>query len=152
MDSANAHTVVGYMQACNTGDVPALEAAFTDDVVAYFIDIAPVRGRTLLAQFWEKVHRLTGARWTCDRVIAHGDDVVVEWTEMWTPKGASGPVLSRGVDLFELRDGRIAEIRQYHRPAALPWSQAFEMRDFPYSARGYPVAETFDDRVTPRPT
>ena len=147
MDSANARTVVGYMAACNTGDLPALENAFAEDVVAYFIDQAPVRGRAALAQFWARVHRVTGARWTCDRVIAQDDDVVVEWTEMWTPKGATASVLSRGVDLFEMRDGRIAEIRQYHRPTALPWHQPFEMQHYPYTARGYPVAGDFDEKV-----
>lgn len=150
MDTANARTVVAYMNACNTGDLAALERAFAEDVVAYFIDRAPVRGRAALAQFWAKVHRMTGACWTCDCVVAEGDRVVVEWTERWTPKDATGPVMSRGVDLFELRDGVIAEIRQYHRPGALPWSQAFEMQDYPYAERGFPTAATFDRLVTSR--
>lgn len=136
--SPNAQIVVAYMHACNTGDIAVLEASFTEDVVAYFIDRAPVRGREVLAAFWAKVHRLTGAHWTCDCVVAEGDRVVVEWTERWTPKGADAAVQSRGVDLFEMREGRIAEIRQFHRPEALPWTQPFEMQDYPYAARGYP--------------
>lgn len=144
MTSPAETTVRRYMQACNDGDPDALRAAFAPDVEAYFIDIAPVRGREALAQFWRKVHEKTGALWTCDRVIAAGDEVVVEWTETWLPRGATDRVLSRGVDLFVLRDGLIREIRQYHRPAALPWSQPFEMQGFDYPGRGYPTIETFD--------
>ncbi|MBI1396413.1 MAG: hypothetical protein GC151_10575 [Betaproteobacteria bacterium] len=142
-----ASLVRRYMAACNSADRTTLEACFAEDVIAYFIDMPPVRGRRELAHFWCRVHEKTGALWTCDRVMADADAVIVEWTEMWTPRGADARVLSRGVDLFETRDGLIHEIRQYHRPGALPWSQAFELEGFPYEARGYPLAGSFDEKV-----
>ena len=147
MNDIHAALVVGYMNACNTGGIAALESSFCEDVQAYFIDHPPVCGRAALAAFWARVHSITGARWTCDRVVSANGTVVVEWTEMWTPKGQAGRVLSRGVDIFEIRQGAIGEIRQFHRPAALPWTQPFEMLGFDYAGRGYPVGETFDQFV-----
>ncbi len=38
MNDMHAALVVGYMNACNRGDVPALESSFCEDVQAYFID------------------------------------------------------------------------------------------------------------------
>jgi ketosteroid isomerase-like protein len=72
--------------------------------------------------------------WAIDKVIAQGNDVVSEWSCIWTPMESNRRIMMRGSEWYVVRDGRIAEIRAYllHDDA----SDA-ELTGFPYLERGY---------------
>jgi len=126
-----------YYDACSAGDADGVAATVTGDVVHYFlapnVGSAPVAGAEHLGRYWRKVQGMLDARWVVDRLVADGDEAVIEWTMFWTPQGEPGRVATRGAEWFALRDGRIAEIRSYYRqePATT------ELEGFPYAERGY---------------
>lgn len=100
-----------YFAACSAGDVQAVIDCFTDDAVVYDTNVPPVRGPRAIAEFFAKVRRRwEGAVWRVDTFV--GDDTghcASEWS-MYAP-GASAVV--RGSEHYDLRDGKISEIRQY---------------------------------------
>ena len=130
-------TIRAYYRGCNTADVALMKSTFTDDVVHYFVDHAPVAGAESLARFWEKVGPRTKAHWTVDHAIVEDDEAVIEWSMRWTPLGADREELLRGTEWYLFRDGRIAEIRSYHVNHHLQDPANFELRGFPYASRGY---------------
>jgi hypothetical protein len=60
----------------------------TQDVVHYFLDpkFPPFRGAAHLAKYWRKYKGVLDPIWSIDRIIAQGEDVVSEWSCIWTPK------------------------------------------------------------------
>ncbi len=133
---APADVVRRYFDACNTGDRNALLATMTDDVVHHFLapQVPTIRSARALADFWVKWHRALDPRWAIDRLVADGDTVVAEWSVLWTPRGSARRVMMRGTDWYELRDGRIAEVRAYHGHDPDGDSQ---LPDFDYAGRRY---------------
>ena len=69
-----------------------------------------------------------------DHIIASGDEVVNEWSCLWTPPGSRLRLMARGTEWYVMRDGRIAEIRAYF--IADSGADA-ELTTFPYAQRGY---------------
>lgn len=130
--------IVRYYDACNAGDVAALEACFTDDVIHWFLAPnlapAPVAGRSHLANYWRKVQARFAGRWVVDRVLTDGDEAVIEWTLFWTPPDTGVRVATRGAEWYVFRDGLIAEIRAYYRQEP---GTSSELDSFPYAERGY---------------
>jgi hypothetical protein len=51
------------------------------------------------------------ARFDTEEIFAAGDRCVVRWTYSWVREGKSGHI--RGVDLFRVRDGQVAEKLSY---------------------------------------
>jgi len=145
-DHPYAEVLRQYIRGCNTGDEALLMSTFTDDVVVYFIDQPPVKGKATVARFWSDYHKAMQPRWTIDHMLVEGDEAVFEWSV----KGSVGgkEQFSRGVDWYVFRDGRIAEIRQYYdvRDSAPP-GKPYEQRGFPYKERGYPLPDDFDSHV-----
>jgi ketosteroid isomerase-like protein len=138
-DHPHVATIRRYYDGCNAPDVELMCSTFTDDVVHYFVDHAPVRGAQGLATYWAKVVPKTRARWTLDHAIVQGDEAVIEWSMCWTPGGSTRPELLRGTEWYVFRSGKIAEIRSYHCNFHLQSPDNFELRQFPYAARGtYP--------------
>lgn len=139
--TATAHphvdTIRRYYAGCNAADAARMRATFTDDVVHYFVDHAPVAGADALAAWWTKVAPRTRARWTLDHAIVQGDEAVIEWTMHWTPAGGEREEVLRGTEWYRFRDGRIAEIRSYHCNWHLRDPANHELRGFPYAARDY---------------
>jgi uncharacterized protein (TIGR03086 family) len=100
--------------AFNTGDVDAIMAAMTDDCV--FESTEPPDGRRHQGQdavraVWRSV--LSGRpRFETEELVDAGDRAVARWIQRWTDAGGSeGHV--RGLDLFRVRDGKIAEKLSY---------------------------------------
>jgi len=97
--------------AFDAKDVDAIMRAMTDDCV--FEDTAPPGGRrhvgaAAVRAAWERLFADSpGARFTTEEVIEAGDRVVVLWHYRYT----GGHV--RGVDLFTVRNGLVAEKRAY---------------------------------------
>jgi ketosteroid isomerase-like protein len=131
--------IVRYYDGCSAGDLDALRATLHPDVVHYFlapnVGSAPVAGAEHLARYWRKVTRAISARWVVDRLLAAGDEVVIEWTMFWVPVGGTARVATRGAEWFVLRDGLIAEIRSYYQQR----ETTTELDGFPYAERGYSV-------------
>ena len=151
MQSAAHRLIVAYYGACNRGDVDALPACFTPDVVHWFLapNLAPepVAGRERLARYWRKVQTRFDGRWVVDRVLADGDEAVIEWTLFWTPPETGERVATRGAEWYVFRDGLISEIRAYYRQE----HQTSQLAGFPYGERGYSRLGAEHSEVHPAP-
>jgi hypothetical protein len=139
--------VLEYIKGCNTADIELMRSTCADDVTAYFIDMPPVNGSVSLAQFWKMVHDVTKARWSVDHAIVAGQEVVIEWSQVWTPPGGITEEFSRGIDWFIFVNGQISEIHQYYRPRNLGPDQIYELQSFPYRDRDYPGRDDFDSHL-----
>lgn len=109
-------TVSAFNEAFGRHDVDAVMALMTDDCV--FDGTAPPDGerhvgheavRTAWQQFFAAS---PSARFTTEEMVAAADRVVVRWRYDWTDAtGTEGHV--RGLDLFRVVDGRVAEKLAY---------------------------------------
>ena len=102
----------------NTYDVDALMADMTDDCV--FEHVAPAavsfgrhEGQAAVRAVWESLQtHFPGHRFDLDDIFGAGDRVACRWTLGWPlPDGAEGT--ARGVDIFRVSDGKIAEKLTY---------------------------------------
>ena len=100
--------------AFEAGDVPAVMSLMTADCL--FESTAPpdgvsYRGQAQVARAWEEFFAHSdGATFVTESVFGSGDRVVVQWRYDWS---GDNPGHVRGVDLFTVRDGYIAEKRSY---------------------------------------
>jgi ketosteroid isomerase-like protein len=137
-----------YIRGCNTGDLELMMSTFAADIVVYFIEQPPVRGREAVAKFWKDYHETNHARWTVDHVVVQGNEAVMEWSSFDASADQRGEAFQRGVDWFVFDGNRIAEIRQYYDVRGyLPAEAAYELKGFPYRERGYPLPENLDARL-----
>jgi ketosteroid isomerase-like protein len=97
-------------------DVAAIMAAMTDDCV--FESTSPPDGRRFEGQAavrsaWESFFRSSpDAAFETEEMFAAGAHCVVRWRYQWVdPQGQAGHI--RGVDLFLVRDGKVAEKLAY---------------------------------------
>lgn len=108
--------VDAFNAAFNRHDVAALMTMMTDDCL-FDSTRPPPDGERLVGQgpvrlFWEGFFaRSPAARFETEEAFAAGDRAVVRWVYHWVRDGVPGHV--RGVDLFLVRDGRVAEKRSY---------------------------------------
>ncbi len=119
LDAASAatlETVSAFNAAFNAHDVDAVMRLMTDDVV--FENTRPVpdgerhEGQAAVRAFWESFfQRSPKARFAAEESFAAGDRCVVRWVYNWLRDGVPGHV--RGVDVFRVRDGRVAEKLSY---------------------------------------
>ena len=138
-ESKNVSVVLRYFDGCNSGDLDALLSTLDPDVVHYFLParFPPIRGAEHLAKHWGKFKNLLNPVWRIDRIMGRGDEIVSEWSCLWTPRGTSRRLMMRGTEWYVMREGRIAEVRAYflHEDAA-----DAELAGFPYSERDYLAA------------
>lgn len=102
--------------AVNAHDLSALHLAVTDDVVFENTNPAPdgtrIEGRDAFGRFWAQWFAANpDARFEVEELVAAGDRAVVRWVYRKTRDGR--PWHIRGIDLFRVRDGRIAEKLSY---------------------------------------
>ena len=109
-------TVHRFNEAFNRHDVDAVMALMTDDCV--FDNTRPppdgerIVGQAVVRAFWaEFFRRSPDARFETEEIFAAGDRCVVRWTYHWVKDGKPGHV--RGVDIFRVRDGKVAEKLSY---------------------------------------
>jgi ketosteroid isomerase-like protein len=116
-DPRDALAVVNAFNAAfNRHDVDAIMALMTDDCVFENTRPAPdgtrYEGQAAVRAFWEQFFaRSPQARFEFEDMFAAGNRCVVSWTYFWVKNEVPGRV--RGVDLFRLRDGKIAEKLSY---------------------------------------
>lgn len=138
VERRNVAVVRRYFDGCNSGDLTVLLGTLTKDVIHYFLDpkFPPIRGAEHLANYWRKYKAVLDPVWSIDRIVAQSDEVVSEWSCIWTPREAKGRILTRGSEWYVMREARIAEVRAYFvgNDAATT-----ELVGFPYGERGYPI-------------
>lgn len=110
--------VTRFENAFNTYDVDALMADMTDDCV--FEHVAPAaaslgrhEGQAAVRAVWEalQVH-FPGHRFELEDIFGVGARCACRWKLRWPlPEGGEGT--ARGVDIFRVRDGKIAEKLTY---------------------------------------
>ena len=107
----DSHELVDrYFAACSSGDADAVTACFHDDAVVYDTNHPPVRGAAAIGEFYAKARsRWEGAVWRVDTFVDGPEHCASEWS-MEAPSAAA---VLRGSEHYEIRDGLIAEIRQY---------------------------------------
>jgi ketosteroid isomerase-like protein len=119
-DPVTAETIAaveGFNDALNAHDVDAVMALMTDDCV--FENTYPppdgerFAGQAAVRAFWEGLLRASpDAHFTTEELFAAGDRCTVRWRYDYT--GADGqPGHIRGVDIFRVRDGKVAEKLAY---------------------------------------
>ena len=101
-----------YFAACGRADPDRVAACFTADAVLYDTNHPPVMGAKAIGRFWADVAtRWGGARWEIDTMLEGPNTVAME-SSMHSERHGR-PFTVHGSDHYTLRDGRIAEVRQY---------------------------------------
>ena len=115
-DLQTLETVERFNDAFNRHDVDAIMRCMTPDCVFENTRPAPdgarLVGQAAVRSFWEEFFaRSPQARFDTEEFFAAGGRCVVRWTYHWVRDGKAGHV--RGVDVFRVRDGQVAEKCSY---------------------------------------
>jgi uncharacterized protein (TIGR02246 family) len=110
-------TIVRFNDALNAHDVEAMMSLMTPDCV--FDNTYPppdgtrYEGAAAIRAFWQDFFRESPrARIEIEEILALGTRCIMRWIYHWVdPSGSAGHV--RGVDLYRLEDGLIAEKLSY---------------------------------------
>jgi ketosteroid isomerase-like protein len=116
MSDATRQAVERFNEAFNSHDVDAIMSLMTEDCVFENTRPAPdgtrITGQAAVRTFWEEFFRRSPqAYFETEELVASDDRCVVRWTYRWVRDGVPGHV--RGVDLFRVRDAKIAEKLSY---------------------------------------
>lgn len=108
--------VRAFNDAFNSHDVDATMALMTEDCVFENTRPAPdgtrYEGQAAVRACWDQFFANSPqARFEFGDTFAAGSRCAVSWTYHWVKNGTAGHV--RGVDLFRIRDGKIAEKLSY---------------------------------------
>ncbi len=115
--ASTADVIARFSTAFNRHDVPAIMDLMTPDCIFENTSPAPdgtrYEGQTAVRTFWEDFFRSSPhSVFRSEDTITCGDRCVVRWLYTWIDdKGQSGHV--RGVDVFRVRDGKVAEKLAY---------------------------------------
>lgn len=109
-------TIDAFNAAFNTHDVAAIMALMTDDVIfentSPFPDGTRYQGQEAVGAFWTELFTSTpSAYFAAEEIVGAGDRAVVRWRYSWTNAEGEGHI--RGIDLFRVRDGKVAEKLSY---------------------------------------
>lgn len=113
LPQATLETIQRFNEAFNRHDVDGIMALMTEDCLfentAPAPDGEPYRGQAAVRDFWEQFFRnAPHARFEWEDIFASEDRATVRWTYHWSQDGHI-----RGVDVFKLRNGKIAEKLSY---------------------------------------
>lgn len=113
---ATLEVVRRFNDAFNRHDVDAIMALMTDDCLFDSTRPPPdgerFEGSARVRAFWEQLFaRSPHARFEAEEMFAAGDRCVVRWVYHWIRDGTPGHV--RGVDVFRVRDRKVAEKLSY---------------------------------------
>jgi ketosteroid isomerase-like protein len=104
-------TIDNFNDAFNRHDLDGLAAVMTDDTIFENTSPAPdgrrIEGKAAVIEFWRAwfAHN-AGARFEPEEVIVSGDRAIVLWVYRKMRDGQSWHL--RGVDVFTVRDGKVA--------------------------------------------
>jgi ketosteroid isomerase-like protein len=114
---ATLSTVNAFNESLNRHDVDAVMALMTDDCVFENTWPAPdgerYQGQAAVRGFWERlIAGSPAAHFEIEELFAAGDRATQRWRYTWVdPQGVAGHI--RGVDVFRVRDGKVAEKLAY---------------------------------------
>jgi ketosteroid isomerase-like protein len=88
-EAHNVAVVRRYFDGCNTGDIGELLSTLAPDLTHYFLpsSFPPIRGAEHLAKYWRSWKENLDPVWRHDHLMAQGDEVVAEWSVIFTPPG-----------------------------------------------------------------
>lgn len=110
--TGNATVISNFIAAWARRDPAELASYFTEDGCYHNMPIAPVRGREQVREFIEGfLSTWTETQWDIVHLVEQGDVVIAERLDR--TKTTQGDVDLPCVGVFELRDGKIAEWRDY---------------------------------------
>lgn len=114
--AATLAVVQRFNEAFNAHDVPAVMRLMTEDCVFDSTRPPPdgerIVGQAAVRESWEaSFARSPHARFETKELFAADDRAVARWSYHRVREGIPGHV--RGVDLFRVRDGRVAEKLSY---------------------------------------
>ncbi|HEV8574880.1 MAG TPA: nuclear transport factor 2 family protein [Dehalococcoidia bacterium] len=115
--AATLDTIERFNEVFNQHDVDAIMALMTNDVI--FENTFPrpdgerYEGQDSVRGFWEQLFAGSpSARFDSEDIFAAGDRCTVRWVYHWLDdEGKPGRV--RGVDVFRVREGKVAEKLSY---------------------------------------
>ena len=143
-------TIRAYFDACTAGDAGAIAAFFAPDAVHYFPDgdtypdgspQRAFRGAEAIGHgFGDRFGGEFGTVWTVDHALIDPErrEAVIEWSNF--KPSVSAEARLRGAEFYRFDGaGKIVEIRAYYAcPPAHP-GRPYELGEFDYAGRGYPV-------------
>ena len=112
MSATTEATIDAFNEAFNRHDVDAVMALMTEDCL-FENTLPPPDGERHVGQkdvrkFWEKFFQESpSAKFETEEIVTSGDRAVVRWRFEW------GDGYIRGIDLFRVRDGKVAEKLSY---------------------------------------
>ncbi len=116
--AATREVIQRFNDAFNRHDVDAVMAAMTDDCV--FENTYPPPdgeryvGQAAVRRFWEQFFGSSPqAAIEPEELFAAGDRCVMRWQYRWANDEPGKPAHVRGVDIFRVRDGKVAEKFSY---------------------------------------
>lgn len=135
-----------YYEGCNTADAQLMTSCFEPDAVHYFPagSAQPTMvGADAIASGWQQAVSRLGSSWTIDRLVLdeEADEATIEWTHFKLAMGAH----LRGAELVRFSPGGlISEIRAYYAAPAVDPERSYDLGDFDYEGRGYPLQPVVD--------
>ena len=112
-----AEIVLAFNDALNASDLDGMMALMTRDCIFENTYPAPdgtiYEGQEAVRSFWEAFFKgSASARFTPEEIFVAENRCVMRWIYRWSnPKGEQGHI--RGVDIYTIRDGLIAEKLSY---------------------------------------
>ena len=128
-----------YYEALNSGDADAVSAHFTEDAVHYYTRLGPHQGAETIGSYAALGVESIDAQWYVENAIEQGDQVVIEWTMTWRAPDSGAQRLDRGTEWFQIRDGKIAEVRAYHHGGKK--NPQGDLLGFDHRGRGHTMLE-----------
>lgn len=111
-----------FFDAYNSGDAEAMESMFAPDAVVEYVGAgvkaAVFRGRTEIDKLFKKM--VSGAKKRLERghscpssIFARDDMAAIEWSTTVADKDSGAPVITRGVNVCEIEDGKFRKMTVY---------------------------------------
>jgi uncharacterized protein (TIGR02246 family) len=116
-ENAIVELVVRFNEALNRQDVDVMMRLMTEDCVFENTDPPPegtrYEGQKAVRAFWEQFfHNSREPGIEIEEIFAAGERCVMRWVYHWVdPQGEPGHI--RGVDIYKIRGGKIAEKLSY---------------------------------------
>ena len=132
--------VKAYYRDLNTGDVEKVARHFQPDANHYYTRLGPHRSAREIGEITEQGVKYLDGSWHIEHAIEQGDEVVIEWTMLWTdPRHDGARRIDRGTEWFIVRDGLIAEVRAYHHGGKK--NPQGDLLGFDHRGRGYTMLD-----------
>ena len=110
MDWDSAKRLVQAVEdAFGAADLALIEQGFTEDAVTRFADFPEMHGRDEIMRFLRaRFARTKGYRLKKTLHCVTGDTLANSWNASWEDAQTGKPMLGRGMEMWIVRDGRIA--------------------------------------------